>query len=199
MALFRMLCINFQSRIPSLRKLMVRLIWAQYAVMLGICAVYLYAVSYYGSSNTYDFSRGYTTKMAHVIMKKTEQEIQYGKEIIHAVILFAQSFVILEFVCYLVIYRSLGEKNKSLLNIVQEDVLRTRAKKNTITLTGQAITFVVEVTYSILMQVMLHFGTLGGFFEPGALPCFAVFVMGAVTASQVLSSPELRRFVQGLD
>ena len=199
MALFRMLCINFQNSIPSLKKLMVRLIWAQYVVMLGICGVYLYAISYYGSSDTYDFCRGFTTKMAHVLMKKTDQEIQYGKGISHAIILFAQSFVVLEFVCYLVIYRSLGEKNKTLLNIVQEDVLRARAKKNMITLTGQALTFVVEVTYSILMQVVLHFGTLGGFFGPGALPCFALGAMGAISASQVLASPELRRFVQGLD
>ena len=42
MALFRMLCINFQNSIPSLKKLMVRLIWAQYVVMLGICGVYLH-------------------------------------------------------------------------------------------------------------------------------------------------------------
>ena len=199
MALFRMLCVHFQRYIPPLEKLMVRLLWLQYALILAICISCVSAVKTYGSSNTHEFCRGYTTKMAHVVMKQTEDEKDFGKDHLHATILFAQSFNILEFICYVVVYWKLLEQNKSFLNILQKDVLEKRAKKNTITLTGQAITFSVEITYSVLMQVLMHFGTLGGYFEPGALPCFGVVAMGAITASQVLVSPELRRFVQGLD
>ena len=82
---------------------------------------------------------------------------------------------------------------------VQEDVLEKRSKKNTITFTGQALTFIVEVTYIILMQLLIQFGRVGGFFEPGILPCLMMAAMAIVTSSQILASPELRRFIQGYD
>ena len=103
----------------------------------------------------------------------------------------------LELLCYIVIYWTLRQKNKSLVNIVQDDVLEYRAKKNAITLTGQALAFVIELTYSILAQVLIHFGPAIGVFEPGATPCALIVAMAAVTSGQILASPELRRLIQG--
>ena len=132
-------------------------------------------------------------------MRQSEERKDFGKQSLHASILLVQTFIILEFACYIVLFWSLGKKNKSLFNIVQEDVLKKRAKKNAITFTGQAISFTIEVTYSILLQLCIHYGNVGGFFEPGAVPCALLIMMAAVTSSQILASPELRRFIQGID
>ena len=199
MALFRMLCVQFQSYIQSLEKLMVKLLWLQYMCSVGMWTLGWVAVDVYGSSNTFDFCRGYTTKMAHVLMNQNPEEKEKGKRLLLTSILFPQTFVILEFIFYIVIFLSLRERNNSFLQILQRDVLEKRTKKNIITLTGQAITFTVEVTYTLLMQTLIHFGKVGGFLEPGILPCALIPAMAGITASQLLSSPELRRFIQGYD
>ena len=199
MALFRMLCVQFPYYVLSMEKLMTKLICMQYALSICILTTSWKAVEIYGSSNLSDFTRGYSTKMAHILMNFSEERKNFGKQSLHASILFAQSFIILEFAAYVVIYWSLRKKDKSLFHIVQEDILKKRAKKNTITFTGQAITFAIEVTFSILAQLLVHHGKVGGFFEPGAIPCALLLVMAAVTSSQILASPELRRFIQGID
>ena len=169
--------------------------------ILAACMLMWMWIGYdtYGSSPGYEFGRGYTSKMAHILMRQTEERMNWGGKVILFSILFVKSLIILEFVCYIVIFWSLREKNKALINIVQEDVLKKRAQKNTITLTGQAVTFVVEMTFAILVNFLVHYGTLGGFFEPGAFPCALLVGMAAVTSSQILASPELRRFIQGYD
>ena len=128
-----------------------------------------------------------------------EDQIKYGKRALSVSIALGQVCILLEFLCYFVIYWSLRKQDKSFFKIVQDDILKKRAKKNTITFTGQAIAFIVEVTYTMLMQLLIHFGSVGGFFEPGALPCALMVTMAAITSAQVLASPELRRFIQGYD
>ena len=105
----------------------------------------------------------------------------------------------MEFACYIAIYWSMRERNKSFFQIIQEDILKKRVQTNAITFTGQAIAFIVEITYSFIMQILLHFGSVGGFFEPGALPIVLLVTMAGITSAQVLASPELRRFLQGHD
>ena len=126
-----------------------------------------------------------------------EDQIDLGRKILTSVLAFGQAMVIVEFVCYLFLFQSLLEHNKSLFKMVQEDILKKRAKKNTITFTGQVITFAIEVLYTILMQVLINFGTIGGFFEAGAIPCALLLPMAAVTVTQIMTSPELRRFYVG--
>ena len=199
MALFRMLCVQFQSVISSMEKLMIKLIWMQLTLCICIVVTSGRAADIYGSSNIMDFARGYSTKMAHIIMRQSENRKDFGKQSLHASILLVQAFIILEFACYIVLFCSLSKKNKSLFNILQEDIFKKKAKKNAITFTGQAITFTIEVTYTIIAQLLIHNGKVGGFFEHGAIPCALLVIMAAFTSSQILASPELRRFIQGID
>ena len=129
----------------------------------------------------------------------SDERIHYGKHAMSVAIGIGQACILLEFACYIAIYWSLREQNRSFFQIVQEDVLKKRAKKNAITLTGQAISFIVEVTTTIFVQLWLHFGSVGGFFEPGAVPIVLLVTMAGITSAQVLTSPELRRFLQGHD
>ena len=195
MALFRLICIQFQGYFSSMENLMVNLMWIQYGLAACIMATTWLAADIYGSVSLYEFCRGYTTKMAHVLMQQTEENKALGKQALQSLILMVQAFIVLELICYMIIYWSLRKQDKSIIKFVQEDVLKKRAKKNAITFTGQVITFIVEVTYSMLMQVLIHYGTVGGFFEPGALPCALMVVMAAIPSSEILTSPELRRFI----
>ena len=129
----------------------------------------------------------------------SDERIYYGKRILSVAVGMGQACILMEFACYIAIYWSLREQNRSFFQIVQEDVLKKRAKKNAITLTGQAIAFIVEVTTTIFVQLWLHFGSVGGFVEPGAFPCALIVAMASATSAQVLASPELRRFLQGHD
>ena len=123
--------------------------------------------------------------------------IHAGKHAISVAIGIGQACILMEFACYIAIYWSLREQNKSFFKIIQEDILKKRVKTNAITFTGQAIAFIVEITYSIMMQLLLHFGSVDGFFEPGALPIALLVTMAGITSAQVLASPELRGFLQG--
>jgi len=195
MALFRLICIQFQGYFSSMENLMVNLMWIQYGLAACIVATTWLAANVYGSASLYEFCRGYTTKMAHILMQQTEETKVFGKQTLHIHISIVQAFIVLELVCYLIIYLGLRKQDKSIIKLVQEDVLKKRAKKNAITFTGQVITFVVGVIYSMLMQVLIHYGTVGGFFEPAALPCALIVVMAVITSSEILTSPELRRFI----
>ena len=129
----------------------------------------------------------------------SEASIQYGKKFLAYGIAFGQAITLVEFICYVLLYKSLKEHNKSFFKIVQESILKKRAKRNTITFAGQAITFMMEVLYGILMQVLINFGGIGGFFEPGAIPCALLVLMASLSVTQILTSPPLRRFYLGYD
>ena len=74
-----------------------------------------------------EFCHGYTTKMTHILMKHDdveEETIQRGKYILSICIALGQVMILLEFTLYIIMLRSLKEKDKSLVNIVQDDILK---------------------------------------------------------------------------
>ena len=131
----------------------------------------------------------------------SKDSIQNGKLLMEYGMAFCQAISASEFICYMLLYLSLTDQNKSFLKVVQDSILKKRAKKNTITFTGQAITFMIEVVYGVLVQILFSFGGtgLGGFFEPGAIPCALLVLMASIITTQIMTSPELRRFYLGYD
>ena len=73
--------------------------------------------------------------------------IHYGKIAISVAIGIGQACILMEFACYIAIYWSMRERNKSFFQIIQEDILKKRVQTNAITFTGQAIAFIVEIMY----------------------------------------------------
>ena len=63
MALFRMLCVRFHNYVPSLERLMHKLMWVQLVLFLVIWGTNVFVVDVYGSSNLSEFCNGYTTKV----------------------------------------------------------------------------------------------------------------------------------------
>ena len=72
-------------------------------------------------------------------------------------------------------------------------VIQTRKRKNVITLTGQTITFFMEIVVTILMQLLY---TKSGieFLEPSEMTAYLIIGSMIVTLTQIYTSPELRRF-----
>ena len=63
MALFRLICIRFQSSVSTPERLMAKLMRLQLAIFSGVFISAWWGVNIYGSSNFYEFCRGYTTKV----------------------------------------------------------------------------------------------------------------------------------------
>ena len=59
----------------------------------------------------------------------SDEEIQFGKQIMSWVIAAVQMCIPLKFLCYITIYWSLHEQNKSIMAIVQEDVVKKTQQK----------------------------------------------------------------------
>ena len=63
MALFRLLCVQFQSHIRSLEKLMVKLTWIHLILFWAILITNYWGIIIYGSTTLSEFCNGYTTKV----------------------------------------------------------------------------------------------------------------------------------------
>ena len=63
MAVFRMLCVQFQNYVPSLEKLMLMVMKVHLVTFLGTFMTGYVGAIFYGSSNLLEFCNGYTTKV----------------------------------------------------------------------------------------------------------------------------------------
>ena len=151
----------------------------------------------YGSNNTLEFCRGHTKIVAHTVLMFEgipASQLSDGQFMLNLVLLSAQTLIILELACYIYLFLFLKKQNQSLIKVLQEDILRKRSKKNTITLIGSSITFAIELFYANLMPILINFGKIAGFFEPAAIPCALICIMALTTMTQILTSPELRKY-----
>ena len=59
----------------------------------------------------------------------SDERIHYGKRTLSVAIGMGQACILMEFACYIVIYLSLREQNRSFFQIVQEDILKKKGQK----------------------------------------------------------------------
>ena len=67
-----------------------------------------------------------------------------------------------------------------------------RRRKNVITMSSQAITFLIECFASIVIMILTNLKVKA--FEAASFPLFLVICEALITISHVWASPELRRF-----
>lgn len=94
----------------------------------------------------------------------------------------------LELCIYVLLFRVLYKETKNNSAITKE-MFRVKQKRNQITLVGQAMTFLIEIAASFFIQILLIFIT-------DAMTIYSIFQViftAAVTATQLISSPEIRR------
>ena len=87
----------------------------------------------------------------------------------------------------------------SLFNFITKifslQAIKSRTKKNVITLTGQIISFVLEILIPLICELLLtKFGSNAYIIEPAGIPIIVIFGTTLIAVAQFITSPELRRF-----
>ena len=113
-----------------------------------------------------------------------EEWILIGKQYQTFALIVIQIFIVAEFIMYIILFKDMFDHNKELQNGnslgLSADNLQKRQRKNVITLSGQAFTFVVEFVISVLFHFATH--------EP--IPIGQILI----AFSYIVTSPELRQF-----
>lgn len=148
-----------------------------------------------GTSLSLAFGYGYSMEMGFIIKESqgTDQwTIRTGTRIMTSVTFGGQLLFILEMVCYAKIYLELYKNDQRIgKNLTPDDILY-RKKRNVITLSGQFMTFLIEILTSILMMVTLMF--YKNYMVDASLVAICHIVSNSfLSMSYVLTSPELKR------
>ena len=123
-----MMCIKYQHLITmSLSSLIDIIMFIQYGWLAILLTGYYLSQVRCGSSNLLEFCNGHTTEMIHIRLRYSgvpDETIKEGRFLLFLCLLLNQIMVVLELVFYVIMFQCLKEKNKSLINIVQDDVLK---------------------------------------------------------------------------
>ena len=79
--------------------------------------------------------------------------------------------------------------------VIDTNVMKQRNKKNAITMTGQFISFLVEIGYAILL-LFLYNKKESWIFKEIDTWILVIFVWTAITVIQIGTSPEIRRTIR---
>ena len=147
------------------------------------------AISYYKTSSPeMEFCTGLKEPV-----DLSQETADKGKNVLMGVIFIIQTLICTEVTMYLVIFWGLHKQNKFHTRGLSLETIKHRNKKNAITLTGQVLSFVVELCTSIIAQLLIMDNSFG-ILEPAALTCWIIVITSTVSVLQFMTSPELRRF-----
>ena len=108
-------------------------------------------------------------------------------------------FVLAELGCYLVIFHDIHTQDSgSIRNLLSEDVIRKRNKKNAITFLGQFYGFCTEFVFIVLWTIVLILGKSHK--QLKALSLLVKFIeFGVLSVVEVLTDHEIRNeYVEGM-
>ena len=107
-------------------------------------------------------------------------------------------FSMIEIACYIVIYLHIDVHNNTVaIQLLDPSVIRVRNRTNSITLTGQVMSWFMELWYIVLI------GFISNMFNPASLrevaPFFKTFEFFLVPLVQIYTSPPIKRFISSQD
>ena len=139
------------------------------------------------------FSSGKSIKMENVLRKAAlipQDVIDLCNKIIRGCIIVSMTFNLIELGCYALIFVAYQKSNMSTKPMISKNVFELRRKRNVITMTGQAFSFVMEFGMAIAINCMISMQVDS-----------AIYVICLISASSILSllhvltSHELRRYL----
>ena len=200
MALYRLFCLKYLFKRNLNTKSMARKIQAaETIVTLGAILTYATLFNMYGWENSVTYQE--CMDLGHEKVETLQQyKIKDFNELVYmGVRVFlgsvARCFIILEFIIYLwIIYHLWRHDERNYKEKVISDQMRKeRNHKNIITLKGQMITFLIEITYSI--YVAMH-NSNPNFADASVLSISLIVGSTIVSVVQILTSHEMMRFVK---
>ena len=135
--------------------------------------------------------------MDHILMKysgASDWAISVGTSFTRTVIIYCMLIVFVELVAYIILFKRLHTYNQQLESKklgLSKDSLSKRKRKNIISFVGEFVTFIIEMIFGIVLQMVLvnsanHFS--------GFIPMIGMLVHSALTIVFFMASPELKRF-----
>ena len=96
---------------------------------------------------------------------------------------------------YIILYKKIHMNDEAMVGPLPIEKIKLRHQRSAINLTGQIISFVVEMSVALLTQIFLHkVFDQDSTFGITAFPCYIVVTSGINSIAQFVSSPEMRRF-----
>ena len=111
------------------------------------------------------------------------------------VVMYCMLIVFFEMVAYVILFKQLHTYNQELesKNLGLSKVsLSKRKRKNIISFVGEFATFIIEMIFGIVLQMVLVFNSANHF--SGFIPMIGMLVHSALTIVFFMASPELKRF-----
>ena len=202
MAVYRLICFQnlFKKHLNKKRitKLILLTELALVSIML-VFASFIYTSIGWEKAIFYQFCMNLGTAEVNTLQKYPNQETDFDpahlKRIRFVLHSYGQVLFIAELAIYAWILFNLWKHNRRNHSekIITESVKKERNQKNAITLYGQMISFLVETAFNIYS--MVHFSNLS-LFEASFMPISQIVVWTIISAIQLATSHEMRRFLK---
>ena len=199
MAFYRLLIYKFDTKISDLQKF--KLIVMKIQLVIGSMLVLGTIIGFFFTkpNQTLDFCLGYSRTMS-TILADYQQALQLNQSLVmitNLTILICQVIIIFEFICYIAIMFSVFMFDIKLATdkVIDFNVMKQRNRKNAITMTGQFLSFLVEIGYAVLV-ILMYNKKESWIFKDIDTWILVIFVWTAITVIQIGTSPEIRRTIR---
>ena len=204
MAFYRLITYKManQINIAGLQKIKKFILTVELVLGSLMVGLFLLAVYHTNVATHLDFCRGHSRHMRYIISVHEQgdnaENVLWGEKINNIALIMCQLIILFEFICYLTLMASiyLHDKKLSQHKVIDTKVMKQRTKKNAITMTGQFLSFIVEIGYAILLLVLYNCDGWG-IFKYGNISVLLIFCWTTITLVQIGTSPEMRRFLIG--
>ena len=200
MALFRLISYLFINQIQNINNVKRFILLTAYSLVGLLLVLFIVAGHFMDSGYTLDLCQGMTQEMSQILAaydNEFTENFELGKNLHNVAHILCVLTILFEFACYCVIMIKVFYYDKKLSNekIIDLKAMKERNKKNAITLTGQCLTFILEITYGIVTLILRNYQGYG-ILNYTSFPVFAIIGWTLVTMVQIGTSPEIRRFLR---
>ena len=192
MACYRMSIYKFAHRISDCEAIRKVILWIELIVFLALLSHFAYIPSLTNNvTSVDDFCKGYTFEMSLLIQSISigKGSVALGLKMNTLGILVAQIILLLELFCYLTLFYWKKRDNHFENN---KNMASRRIGQNTITLTGQTLSFAMETTYVVLIT-FLKTSTDVDYLNHSYITVYANFIWCLVTMTHICTSPDMMR------
>ena len=192
MACYRMSIYKTAHRISDCEAIRKVILWIELIVFLALLAHFAYIPSLTNSvTSVDDFCKGYTFEMSLLIQSISvgKESVALGMKMNTLGMLVGQIIILSELFCYLTLFYWKKRDNHFENN---KNMASRRIGQNTITLTGQTLSFAMETTYIILIT-LLKTSTDLEFLDNSYLTVYVNFIWCLVTMTHICTSPDMMR------
>ena len=192
MACYRMSIYKTAHRISDCEAIRKVILWIELIVFLALLAHFAYIPSLTNNvTSVDDFCKGYTFEMSLLIQSISigKGSVALGLKMNTLGILVAQIILLLELFCYITLFYWKKRDNHFENN---KNMASRRIGQNTITLTGQTLSFAMETTYVVLIT-FLKTSTDVDYLNHSYITVYANFIWCLVTMTHICTSPDMMR------